>query len=93
MTGRRQEHIIVFEEVLYSCVNRWLILFLGPLERQLEFNLHRAHAAYIHNPGLGSNLSQSQQNLPPHLLHVDLEGILIGVMLDYVVVHVNQDPS
>lgn len=39
-----------------------------------------------------SNLSKGQLHHAPHLFHVDLEGVLIGVMLDDVVIHVYQDP-
>lgn len=45
----------------------------------------------FHRPG--SDLSQGQQDLALHLLDVDLEGVLVGVMLDDIVVHVNQDPK
>ena len=41
-------------------------------------------------PG-GSNLSQGQFVHVSQLLDVDLEGVLVGVVLDNVVIHVDQD--
>lgn len=40
-----------------------------------------------------SDLSEGESVRPPDLLHLQLEGVLVGVMLHDVVVHVHQDPG
>ena len=41
----------------------------------------------------GSDLGQGEDELASLLFHVDLEGVLIGAVLDDVVVHVEQHPG
>ena len=43
--------------------------------------------------GAGSDLGQGEDDLASQLLHVDLEGVLVGSVLDDVVVHVEQHPG
>lgn len=47
----------------------------------------------VHTGGGGrSNLSESELHHSTHLLHLELKCVLIGVMLDNIIVHVDQDP-
>lgn len=52
---------------------------------------------FVELRGLGarapSDLSEGEPVRPPHLLHLQLEGVLIGVVLHNVIVHVHQDPG
>lgn len=40
-----------------------------------------------------SDLCEGELVHPAHLLHVNLEGVLIRVMLDDVVIHIHKDPD
>lgn len=76
--------------------------FLVPLTRLKKKNSHGIHNHRVNHhssspssgrpAGLRSDFGEGELVDAPQLLHGDLEGVFVGVVLDDVVIHVNQNP-